>query len=191
MWECDYSSVQYSRSIETVWSTGTRTQTILWVLDFLTSRPQAVRISNLSSIKQTVRLGTLRAVYYVLSSRLSRHTTVIASQNHTSVMKFTDDSAVTGLITGGDETAYRRDVVHLLAWCHQGEVERMTTFKFLSWSYNTTHLIRKSHHHLYYLRRLKKFGMSTCLTLVLVYIITLDVTSVVTLRLTVQFPTNL
>ncbi|KAI4900481.1 hypothetical protein NFI96_003966 [Prochilodus magdalenae] len=35
----------------------------------------------------------------------------VASQSNTSIIKFADDTTVIGLITGGDETAYRREVV--------------------------------------------------------------------------------
>ena len=42
----------------------------------------------------------------------------MASQNNTSIIKFADDTTVIGLITGGVETAYRRDVADLVAWCH-------------------------------------------------------------------------
>ncbi|KAI4874696.1 hypothetical protein NFI96_021606, partial [Prochilodus magdalenae] len=124
----------------------------------------------------------------------------VASQSNTSIIKFADDTTVIGLITGGDETAYRREVAELVGWCDYNnlslntdktkeiivdprrrrqelhtplfisgaEVERVKTFKFLgvhisedlTWSHNTHYIVRKSQQRLYFLRRLRKFGMS-------------------------------
>ena len=39
----------------------------------------------------------------------------VASQNNTSIIKFADDTTVMGLITAGDEAAYRREVADLVA----------------------------------------------------------------------------
>lgn len=41
----------------------------------------------------------------------------MASQNNTSIIKFADDTIIIGLITVGEETAYRREVVELVVWC--------------------------------------------------------------------------
>ncbi|KAI4873816.1 hypothetical protein NFI96_001418 [Prochilodus magdalenae] len=144
-----------------------------WVLNFLTDRPQSVRIGSRTSSTRT---------------------------SNTSIIKFADDTTVIGLITGGDETAYRREVAELVDWCDYNnlslntdktkemivdprrrrrelhtplfiggtEVERVKTFKFLgvhisedlTWSHNTHYIVRKSQQRLYFLRRLRKFGMS-------------------------------
>ncbi len=114
-------------------------------------------------------------------------------------MKFADDTAVIGRITGGDEAAYRREVASLVTWCednnltlnmdktkemivdmrkerrtHQPlfirelEVERVSSFNYLvvhisedlTWTLNTTQLVKKAQQRLYFLRRLRKFGIS-------------------------------
>ncbi len=119
-------------------------------------------------------------------------------QGHT-IVKFADDTAVIGRITGGDEAAYRREVASLVTWCednnltlnmdktkemivdmrkerrtHQPlfirdlEVERVSSFKYLgvhisedlTWTLNTTQLVKKAQQRLYFLRRRRKFGMS-------------------------------
>lgn len=38
----------------------------------------------------------------------------VASQNNTSIIKFADHTTVIGLISGVDESAYRRDVASLV-----------------------------------------------------------------------------
>ncbi|KAI4893859.1 hypothetical protein NFI96_005053 [Prochilodus magdalenae] len=60
------------------------------VLNFLTDRPQSVRIGSRTSSTRT---------------------------SNTSIIKFADDTTVIGLITGGAETAYRREVAELVDWC--------------------------------------------------------------------------
>ncbi|KAI4899983.1 hypothetical protein NFI96_001451 [Prochilodus magdalenae] len=115
------------------------------------------------------------------------------------ILKFADDTAVIGRITGGDEAAYRKEVDSLVAWCtknnltlntdktkemivdmrkerrpHQPlfirdlEVERVSSFKYLgvhisddlTWTLNTTYVLKRAQQRLYFLRRLRKFGMS-------------------------------
>ena len=41
----------------------------------------------------------------------------VASHKDNTILKFADDTTVIGLITGGDETAYRREVASLVTWC--------------------------------------------------------------------------
>ncbi len=41
----------------------------------------------------------------------------MAYQTNASIITFVDDTTVIGLITSGEETAYRREVAGLLAWC--------------------------------------------------------------------------
>ncbi|XP_054630180.1 transmembrane protein 17A isoform X2 [Dunckerocampus dactyliophorus] len=58
---------------------------------------------------------------------------------------------------------------HRPLFIHETEVERVKTFKFLgthisedlTWSHNTQQIMKKSQRRLYFLRRLRKFGMST------------------------------
>ncbi|XP_054631629.1 uncharacterized protein LOC129181035 [Dunckerocampus dactyliophorus] len=172
-----------------------------WVFNFLTGRPQSVRVHNRTSSSRIVSTGTPQGC--VLSPLLYTLFTYdcVASQNNTSIIKFADETTVIGLITGGVETSYRREVADLIAWCRDNnlllntdktkemiidprtrekephrplfigetEVERVKTFKFLgthisedlTWSHNTQQILKKSQRRLYFLRRLRKFGMST------------------------------
>ncbi|KAF3697988.1 hypothetical protein EXN66_Car013669 [Channa argus] len=41
----------------------------------------------------------------------------VASHKDNIIVKFADDTAVTGRIAGGDEAAYRREVASLVSWC--------------------------------------------------------------------------
>ncbi|KAK3512341.1 hypothetical protein QTP70_005804 [Hemibagrus guttatus] len=63
----------------------------------------------------------------------------------------------------------KRKEQHTPVYIGETEVERVKTFKFLGtyisedfiWSHNTQQLLRRSQQRLYFLRRLRKFGMST------------------------------
>uniref|UniRef100_A0A3Q3E0S3 Meis homeobox 2b n=1 Tax=Labrus bergylta TaxID=56723 RepID=A0A3Q3E0S3_9LABR len=117
------------------------------------------------------------------------------------IIKFADDTAVIGLISNNDDTAYREEVQHLAAWCADNNlllntsktkeiivdfrrergsthnpihingmaVERVSSFKFLgthitedlSWSTNTSSLVKKAHQRLFFLRTLKRHHLSS------------------------------
>ena len=115
------------------------------------------------------------------------------------MVKFADDTTVEGVISNGDETAYRQEVDRLVSWCSENSLELNTTktnemivdfrrnatpidplvidgqaiklvdsFKFLgslissdlSWDTNTNSIIKCAQQRLYFLRQLKKFGLS-------------------------------
>ncbi|KAK3540544.1 hypothetical protein QTP70_034293 [Hemibagrus guttatus] len=83
-----------------------------WLLDFLTGRPQCVRIGNRTS-------ATI--------IKKNWHTTGVCSQSHPLhtvhiILKFADDTAVIGRITGRDEVAYRREVASLVIWCEDNHI---------------------------------------------------------------------
>ncbi|XP_025755314.1 uncharacterized protein LOC112842635 [Oreochromis niloticus] len=116
----------------------------------------------------------------------------VASNGDNTILKFADDTAVVGRITGGDEAAYRREVAGVVSWCednnltlntdktkemivdtrkerrpHQllfiweSEVERVSSFRYqgvyitedLTWTLNTTQLVKKCQQRLYFLRK--------------------------------------
>ncbi|XP_034047300.1 RNA polymerase I-specific transcription initiation factor RRN3 [Thalassophryne amazonica] len=130
-----------------------------WLLNFLTGRPQSVRIGRRTSATITTNMGTpqgcvLSPILYTLFT----HDCVASHPNNT-IIKLADNNAVIGHITGGDEAAYRREVDSL-------EVERVRNFKYLgvhisddlSWIFNTTQVVKKAQQQLYCLRRLRKSG---------------------------------
>ncbi len=44
------------------------------------------------------------------------------AHNNNLIVKFADDTTVVGLISGGDETAYREEVLKLAAWCSENNL---------------------------------------------------------------------
>ncbi|KAK3572948.1 hypothetical protein QTP86_010651 [Hemibagrus guttatus] len=87
------------------------------ILDFLTGRPQSVRIGN--SLSSTTTLSTGAPQGCVLSpllfTLLTHECAAMHSLNH--VIKFADDATVVGLISKNDESACREEVQRLTAWC--------------------------------------------------------------------------
>ncbi|KAI3366309.1 hypothetical protein L3Q82_000426 [Scortum barcoo] len=93
-----------------------------WVLDFLTDRPQSVRIHDFSSSSITLSTGSPQGC--VLSPLLFTLLTHDCSAIHPSclIVKFADDTAVVGRIANNDESDYRQEVEHLEGWCRQNNL---------------------------------------------------------------------
>uniref|UniRef100_A0A3Q1K6E6 Reverse transcriptase domain-containing protein n=1 Tax=Anabas testudineus TaxID=64144 RepID=A0A3Q1K6E6_ANATE len=96
---------------------GLTTSLCNWILDFLTGRPQSVRIGN--SISSTTMLSTGAPQGCVLSPLLFTLLThdCVAMHSSNQIIKFADDTTVVGLISKNDESAYREEVHQLSAWC--------------------------------------------------------------------------
>ncbi|KAI3352074.1 hypothetical protein L3Q82_020887, partial [Scortum barcoo] len=78
-----------------------------WILNFLTGRPQAVRMGSTTSSTLTLNTGAPQGcVLSPLLYSLFTHDCVATHSSNT-IVKFADDTTVIGLITGDDETAYR------------------------------------------------------------------------------------
>ncbi len=85
-----------------------------WIQDFLTGRPQVVKVGQFTSNSITLNVGAPQGC--VLSPLLySRYTHDCVSNQHssTSIIKFADDTVVLGLISNNDETAYLDEVERL------------------------------------------------------------------------------
>ncbi|KAI3367302.1 hypothetical protein L3Q82_008343 [Scortum barcoo] len=97
-----------------------------WLLDFLTGRPQSVRIGGLVSGRIKVNTGTTQeCVLSPVLYSLFTHDCVTSHKEKT-ILKFADDTTVIGLISGGDETAYRSEVASLVKWCDSNNLSLNT-----------------------------------------------------------------
>ena len=84
----------------------------MWILDFLSNRPQNVWMGKHSSSTLILNTGTPQG--YVLSPLLYSIFTIYPNiyPNNT-IVKFADDTTIVGLISNNNEAAYIEEVQHL------------------------------------------------------------------------------
>ncbi len=88
-----------------------------WILDFLTGRPQSVRVGLNTSSTTILSTGAPQGCVLspLLFTVLTHDCTAKFSSNH--IIKFADDTSVVGLISNNDEMHYREEVAQLAEWC--------------------------------------------------------------------------
>uniref|UniRef100_A0A670JPL4 Reverse transcriptase domain-containing protein n=1 Tax=Podarcis muralis TaxID=64176 RepID=A0A670JPL4_PODMU len=101
---------------------GIHQKICLWVRNFLTDRPQTVRMGPYYS--STLVLSTGAPQGCVLSPFLYSLYTFDCTPLYKSntIIKFADDTTVVGLISENDETAYRKEVQGLIQWCKENNL---------------------------------------------------------------------
>ncbi len=96
---------------------GLNTSLCDWIQDFLTGRPQVVKMGQFTSNSITLNVGAPQGcVLSPLLYSLYTHDCV-SSHSSTSIVKLADDTVVLGLISNNDETAYLGEVERLTSWC--------------------------------------------------------------------------
>ncbi|KAI3372437.1 hypothetical protein L3Q82_022927, partial [Scortum barcoo] len=103
----DYSSVfntiMPSKFVTKLRDLGLNSALCDWILNFLTGRPQAVRMGSTTSSTLTLNTGAPQGcVLSPLLYSLFTHDCVATHSSNT-IVKFADDMTVIGLITGDDE----------------------------------------------------------------------------------------
>ncbi|KAK3538606.1 hypothetical protein QTP86_007674 [Hemibagrus guttatus] len=113
-----------------------------WITDFLTDRWQFVRLGTHVSDFQHISTGSPQSCVLSPPCIFSLYTNGCTS-GHQSVklLKFADDTTLIGLISDGDESAYRGT----------------TITQELKWEQNISSLTKKAQQRMYFLRQLKKF----------------------------------
>ncbi|KAK0148991.1 RNA-directed DNA polymerase from mobile element jockey [Merluccius polli] len=162
---------------------------VSWIADYLTERPQFVRLKDCLSDTGTVLSPVLFTLY---TSDFCYNTESCHMQ------KFSDDTAIVGCIRDGQEEEYRSLVEDFVKWCRLNNlhlntaktkemvvdfrrskpallpvtiegvnVEVVDTYKYLGvhlddkldWSVNTAAVYKKGQSRLYFLRRLRSFNV--------------------------------
>ncbi|KAJ8353266.1 hypothetical protein SKAU_G00208330 [Synaphobranchus kaupii] len=101
---------------------GLNTPLCAWILDFLTDRPQVVRVGRHTSNPLTLNTGSPQGcVLSPLLYSLYTHDCVARFSSNT-IIKFADDTVVVGLISNNDEKAYLEEVADLSLWCQDNSL---------------------------------------------------------------------
>ncbi len=112
----DFNTIIPQRLINKLNLLGLNNSLCNWILDFLTGRPQSVRVGHNTSSTTTLSTGAPQGCVLspLLFTLLTHDCTAKFSSNH--IIKFADDTVV-GLISNNDETHYREKVAQLAEWC--------------------------------------------------------------------------
>ncbi|XP_049911756.1 uncharacterized protein LOC126397200 [Epinephelus moara] len=100
---------------------------VSWIVDYLTGRPQYVRLRH--CVSDTVVSNTGAPQGTVLSPFLfTLYTTDFSYQTESChLQKFSDDSAIVGCISKGEEAEYRAVVNNFVSWCELNHLQLNTT----------------------------------------------------------------
>ncbi|KAK1802640.1 hypothetical protein P4O66_004282 [Electrophorus voltai] len=101
---------------------GLHTSLCDWISNFLTDRPQSVRVGNCASSTLTLSTGAPQGCVLspLLYSLYTYDCTATSSSN--TIVKFADDTVVVGLISDNDERAYLEEIKHLENWCQENNL---------------------------------------------------------------------
>ena len=97
---------------------------VLWVLDYLTNRPQYVKLSQ-DVFSDVIFTNTGAPQGTVISPFLfSLYTAQCRATSKSCIIdKYADDTALVGLITKDDDSAYLREVCSFVDWCASNFLE--------------------------------------------------------------------
>ena len=97
-----------------------------WIMDFLSNRPQRVRMGERTSSTLILNTGTPQGcVLSPLLFSLFTHDCYPIHPTNT-IVKFADDTTIVGLINNNDESAYREEVKRLTDWCSHNNLDLNT-----------------------------------------------------------------
>ncbi|KAI4882647.1 hypothetical protein NFI96_005649, partial [Prochilodus magdalenae] len=193
-----FNTIIPSRLIHKLSTLGISSTLCSWIMDFLSCRPQCVRMGEHTSPSLTLSTGCPQGIVLspLLYTLYTHDCTTTYSSN--TIIKFANDTTIIGNITNDDEGPYREEVKLLTEWCAANNlslnvsktkeliidfrkggrmhtplniggtlVERVSSFKFLcvhlaedlTWTTNTSHLVRKAQQRLHFLRRLRRVNL--------------------------------
>ncbi|XP_077475191.1 battenin isoform X3 [Stigmatopora argus] len=101
---------------------GVRNHLAAWIIDFLTDRPQYVRLQDCTSDVVACSTGAPQGT--VLSPLLfSLYTSDFKHNTDTChLQKFSDDTAIVGRVTDGNDLEYRGVITAFVDWCRQNHL---------------------------------------------------------------------
>ncbi|KAK1785741.1 hypothetical protein P4O66_003101 [Electrophorus voltai] len=137
---------------------GLNTSLCNWILNFLTGRPQSVRVGSSTSNTTTLSTGAPQGSVLspLLFTLLTHDCAAMHSSNH--IIEFADDTTVVGLINKDNESAYREEVRELVSWCKVNNLylnvdktkEMVVDFR------RASSITKRAQQRLYFLRKLRE-----------------------------------
>lgn len=103
---------------------GLGTSLCSWALDFVSNRPQHVRMGKRTSTTLVLNTGTPQGCVLSLFSLFTHDCSLIHPTN--TIVKFTDNTTIVGLIRDNDVSAYGEEVKHLTDWCFHNNLDLNT-----------------------------------------------------------------
>ena len=121
--ECAFNTIRPTLLGDKLTAMQVDASLVSWIVDYLTGRPQYVRLPQCVSDKVISNTGAPQGT--VLSPFLfTLYTTDFSHCTETChLQKFSDASAVVGCINGDDETEYRAVVDSFVTWCEQNHLQ--------------------------------------------------------------------
>ncbi|KAK1784287.1 hypothetical protein P4O66_019969 [Electrophorus voltai] len=131
---------------------GLHTSLCDWISNFLTDRPQSVRVGNCASSTLTLSTGAPQGCVLspLLYSLYTYDCTATSSSN--TIVKFADDTVVVGLISDNDERAYLEEI-------KKPGKRQFSKRQTCPGPPHTSSLAKKARQRLYHLRRLRDFRL--------------------------------
>ena len=96
---------------------GLNTPLCNWLLDFLTDRPQSLRVGRNTSSVISLSTGSPKGCVSspLIFTLMTHDCRARFSTNH--IIKYADGTTAVGLIRENNELAYREELKHLVDWC--------------------------------------------------------------------------
>jgi hypothetical protein len=139
----DYSSafnnIQSHLMIEKLAAVGVPAHMRLWVLDYLSDRPQFVRTFKERSSTITINTGApqgcvLSPILFILYTNDLRWQT-----DGVFLQKYADDTVVVGLLKNNQEDEYRQCISALISWCDTNYLDlNVSKTKEIIWDFRRT-----------------------------------------------------
>ncbi|KAK0144491.1 putative RNA-directed DNA polymerase from transposon X-element [Merluccius polli] len=121
----DYSSafntIRPGKLIRKLTDLGVPTPTCNWILDFLTERPQVVRMGRQVSAELIISTGSPQGCCLSLKLFTLYTHDCVSTHDNTIIIKYAYDTTILGLIKGGDESGYRSVVNNILVYGEEND----------------------------------------------------------------------
>ena len=123
----EFNTIVPTKLITRLRTLGLNTSLCNWILDFLTGRPQVMRVGSNTSATLILNTGASQGcVLSFLLYSLFTHD-CMARHDSNSIIKFADDTTGVGLITDNGETDYREEIRDLARWCQNSNLSLNVT----------------------------------------------------------------